>query len=153
MNRATIGRPALRFLADALEQFRDRVAAAEIGRRLDLPTSSVSRDRKDKPVAAWSFAEVIELARTDELLARAVREYLDDAHDAPACDPARLADDMGREIQATAELHSTVMRAQADGRVDARERALIRQRLMERQNADAAILRDMDAMDACEARK
>jgi hypothetical protein len=147
MSRATIARPSLRFLADTLEQFRDRVAAAEIGRRLDLPTSSISRDRKDKAVVAWTFAEVIELARADELPNRAVREFLDDNAPGAVADPKRIATDVAAEIAASAKLHSTVLMAQADGEIDRRERALIRQAVIERQATDAALLADLDAVD------
>lgn len=151
MNRALSGRPALRFLAAAFEQFQERVAPAEIARRLDLSPSTVSRDRRDKPIVSWSFGEVIELARSDELLARAVREYLDGAcAGASLADPRRLATDMAEEIKASAELHSAVLVAQADGRIDAREREAIRQKIIDRQNSDAALLRDLEAMDVRE---
>jgi hypothetical protein len=136
----------LRPLSEAFAQFRDRIAAAEIGRRLDLSTSTISRDRKDSPVESWSFAELI---RTDELLRHVLTDYLDGGHSSSA-DPRLLAADLAREVQATADLHCTVMAAQADGKIDPRERALIRQRILDRQNTDAALLRDLEAMDARE---
>lgn len=148
MRHATIGRPSLRPLSDAFAQFRDRVAAAEIGRRLDLCTSTISRDRKDAPIESWSFAEVVELIRTDELLRHVLNDYLDGGHGCGTADPRLLAGDLAREVQATADLHATVMSAQADGKIDPRERALIRQRILDRQNTDAALLRDLEAMDA-----
>jgi hypothetical protein len=150
MNRATIGRPSLRPLSEAFAQFRDRVAAAEIGRRLDLATSTISRDRRDIPMEAWAFAEVAELIRGDELLRHALESYLDSAHGAAAADPKHLAADLAREVQATADLHGAVMAAQADGKIDTRERAQIRQRILDRQGTDAALLRDLDAMDVRE---
>lgn len=146
MRHATNGRPSLRPLSEAFAQFRDRIAAAEIGRRLDLSTSTISRDRKDAPVESWSFAEVVELIRTDELLRHVLSDYLDGGHSSSA-DPRLLAADLAREVQATADLHCTVMAAQADGKIDPRERALIRQRILDRQNTDAALLRDLEAMD------
>lgn len=147
MNRALSGRPSLRFLAAAFEQFQERTAPAEIARRLDLSPSTISRDRKDKPILAWSFAEVLMLAQGDELLGRAVREFLDDASGGPIADPKRIATDVAAEIAASAKLHSTVLMAQADGEIDSRERALIRQAVMERQSTDAALLADLEAID------
>lgn len=149
MNHATTNRPALRSLAEAFEVFQDRVSAAEIARRLDLSTSSISRDRKDKPIFGWSFAELLTLARSDEILGRAVRTFLDGGTTA-GCDPQRLAADMDKEMERTCEFHRTVMRAQADGKITAIERAQIRDALLARQNNDAALLRDIEVMDAHE---
>lgn len=152
MSRAHNTRPSLRFLASAFEQFQERTAPAEIARRLDLSASTVSRDRRDKPILAWAFAEVLTLAQGDELLGRAVREFLDgDGAGFLAADPARLAADMGKEVQASATLHTAVMLAQADGKIDRHERVQIRQAIIDRQTTDAAILADLEAMDQREA--
>ncbi len=146
MNHATPNRPALRSLAEAFEVFQERVPAAEIARRLDLSTSTISRERKDKPILGWSFAEVIALARSDELLGNAVREFLSGG-DIAGCDPQRLAADMDKEMEQTSELHRTVMRATADGKITPIERAQIRDAILVRQNTEAALLRDLEAMD------
>lgn len=151
MNRANSDRPVLRFLAEAVEHFQGRTSPAEIARRLDLSCSTISRERKDKPIMSWAFAEVITLAKSDELLSRQVHEFLDGGQTGTANgSAARFAADMATEVRATAELHATVLLARGDGRLDATERAAIRQLILDRQNTDAAMLRDLDAMDARE---
>lgn len=152
MNRATIASPALRSLSEVLEHFQDRVPAAEIARRLNLSTSTISRDRKDKPILTWSFEEVMVLARSDEMVGRAMRDFLDGAVSGTVLpDPKRFTADFALEISASARLHATVIEAMADGKIDARERALIREGAIDCENAIGAVLKNLEAMDAREA--
>lgn len=138
-------RPALRGIAEAAESLRDRTSAAELARLTDHATSTITRrDASGLPVAQWPGLDLLQLARIDADLRRAVIAYLEHAP-VVSGDSGRVIEDLCAEAECSGALASEIRRPLADGKLTAQEIDGILTRLDSRQRADAALARDLRA--------
>lgn len=130
---------ALHGVAEAAEGVRDRLAAAELGRRLGRATSTVTR-RESLPVIDWPASEVLRLARGDDRLHAAVVAYLTTSPAPVRGDASALPVDVSAQLTHAAALASTWVAVAADGRVDRDElRRILAAADLARESIDALI--------------
>ena len=142
---ATSCHESLRDIATTARDFRDRVAAADVGRRLDIPTSTVTRrDERHETILQWTASDFLTLARGDELLGRVVRDFLSGNKPAALGSVAAIVQDIADDIDSSSDLHRVAFKGIADGVLERHELISIRAAILRRQTTDANLLRDVD---------
>lgn len=135
-------------IAECAGALMDRIPAAEVGRRLGHATSTITR-RTGHPalgdVLNWPAREFLTLAMSDEILGQAVMDCL--TSNARNQLPARsVVSDLMADCGASAAVHAQVIDALSDGKISPVEAASLRQKILERQEIEATVLRSLAAV-------
>jgi hypothetical protein len=143
---ATIDDQSLRDTAEAGAAFRERTSAAEIARRLEVPTSTViRRDERHESLLDWDGRSLLRLGRSDALLGEAMVAYLRQGAPMAGAADSSLGAHLAAEIDGAAEVQRVALASLSDGRWDAQELARLRAAVLRQTDAAAMLLRSIEA--------